>query len=106
MSVSAIVLNLLQEKGGKQMLFMSIITWEPEKRSEVRKAFAEKGAVTGGKIIGTWSDIGGCRAFRLLDGDDPKAMVVASNLWNDIATIEIIPVIESQELMKVLASKK
>ena len=88
------------------MLFMSIVTWEPEKRNEVRKAFTEQGTVTGGKIIGTWSDIGGCRSFRLLEGDDPKAMVAASNLYNDIATVEIIPVIETQELMKVVASKK
>jgi hypothetical protein len=87
------------------MLFMTIVSWEPAKRDEVRKAFAEQRTAIGGKIIGTWSDIGGCRAFRLIDGDDPKAMVVASNLWNDIAKLEIIPVIESQELMKILSKK-
>ena len=87
------------------MLFMCLLTWEPEKRDLVRKAFAEPGSQTG-KTIGVWSDIGGCRSFRLLEGDDPKAMVAASNLYNDIATVEIIPVIETQELMKVVASKK
>ena len=34
------------------MLFMSIITWEPEKRDEVHKRLAEKGPMPGGKIIG------------------------------------------------------
>jgi hypothetical protein len=87
------------------MLFMSIVTWEPEKRDAVRKAFTEPGS-TPGKTIGTWSDVGGCRAFRLFNQDDAKAIVAAANFWNNVATLEIIPVIESQELMKVIASKK
>jgi hypothetical protein len=88
------------------MLFMCVTTWEPEKRNEMRKASAEQGKVTGGKIIGTWSDIGGCRAFRLFEGDDPKAMVAASNFFNGIATMEVIPVIETQQLMKAVSRKK
>jgi hypothetical protein len=84
---------------------MSIVTWAPEKRDAVRKAFATPGSATG-KVIGTWSDIGGCRGFRLFDSDDSKSMVAAINFWSDVATLEIIPVIESQELMKVVASKK
>ena len=43
-----------------KMLLMSIVTWEPEKRDEVVKRFAEKGTMRllGRKVIGTWNDIG------------------------------------------------
>ena len=42
------------------MLFMSIVSWEPEKRDEVVKRFAEKGTMRlpGRKVIGTWNEIG------------------------------------------------
>ena len=86
------------------MLFMGIITWEPGNRDKVRKAFVTPGSQTG-KTIGVWSDIGGCRAFRLFEADDARAMCVAANFWNDVATLEIIPVMESQDLMRVVASK-
>lgn len=91
------------------MLFMTIVTWEPEKTNELIKRFAEKGTVTsskGGKAIGNWTATAGGQAFRLIDTDDSKAMAMAGMVWNDIAKMEVIPVIETEELMKVLASKK
>ena len=54
------------------MLFMTILTWEPEKRDAVIKRTAEKGTVTAGKIIGQWGAIAGGRAFRVVELDDPK----------------------------------
>ena len=89
------------------MLFMSIITFEPEKRDEVVKRFAEKGAMTlpGRKVIGTWNAIGGNRVFRLVEIEDPKALVLASAAWSDLVNIEEIPVMESGELMKVISGK-
>ena len=87
------------------MLFMTIVTWEPEKRDEVFKRFAEKGTATGGKIIGGWNVIGGGRAFRLADVDDPKAMFTVSDLWSDITKLEVIPVIESEQVMKLVSKK-
>ncbi len=88
------------------MLFMGVCGWEPGDRDKVRKALAGEKQVTGVKTISTWSDIGGCRSFRLFEADDTKAMVAALNPWTDIASIEIIPVIESQEVLKVAASQK
>ena len=40
------------------MLFMTIYTYEPEKREAVIKRRAEKGAISppGMKIVGEWSD--------------------------------------------------
>jgi hypothetical protein len=91
------------------MLFINIITWEPDKAEEMAKRFAEKGTVTaskGGKAIGDWAAIGGGRCFRVVDVDDPKAMAAVANLWTDISKFEIIPIIEAKEFMKVLPSKK
>ena len=89
------------------MLFMSIVSWEPEKRDEVVKRFAEKGAMTlpGRKVIGTWNAIGGNRVFRLVEIEDPKALVEASLAWSDLVKIEEIPVMETGELMKVMSGK-
>ena len=89
------------------MLFMSIVSWEPEKRDEVVKRFKEKGAMTlpGRKVIGTWNAIGGNRVFRLVEIEDPKALVTASFAWSDLVEIEEIPVIETQEMMKIISGK-
>jgi len=106
MSGSATVYKSSNLKRRSEMLFMTIVTWEPEKRDEVRKRFEEKGTVTGGKIIGQWSAIAGGRSFRLVEVEDPKGMFAASNVWNDIAKLEVIPVIEREELTKLLAGKK
>jgi hypothetical protein len=89
------------------MLFMSIVSWEPEKRDEVVKKFTEKGAMTiaGRKVIGTWNVIGGNRVFRLVEIEDPKALVAADVAWSDLVKIEEIPVMETGELMKVISGK-
>ena len=89
------------------MLFMSIVSWEPEKMDEVIKRFTEKGAMTlpGRKVIGTWSEIGGNRVFRLVEIEDPKALVAATFAWSDLVKIEEIPVMETEEMMKVISSK-
>ena len=88
------------------MLFMTIMTWEPEKREELIKRFAQKTTVSSGKIIGQWLDIGGGRHFRVVDSDDPKGMAEVNFLANDVAKVEVIPLIETGEFMKLLASKK
>lgn len=87
------------------MLFMTIVTWEPAKRDEVFRSFVEKGTVTGGKIIGGWTAIGGGKAFRLVDVDDPNGMVTTSNIWSDIAELEVISVMESGQAIKLVSKK-
>jgi hypothetical protein len=89
----------------RKMLFITIMTWEPAKRDEVRKRWAEKGKLTGGKILGQWSTIEGGRTFRLAEVEDPKGAVLTCNAWNDIAELEVIPVIETEELMKLVSKK-
>ncbi len=84
------------------MLFMTIFTYQPERRNEVIKRRLEKGALVpqGMQVIGEWSDIGGGRVFRLVSVDDPVAAVTAAGAWSDLGKYEIVPVMESEESLR------
>ena len=89
------------------MLFMSVYTYEPAQREEVTKRRAEKGTMAppGMKIIGEWSCLTGGRVFRLVEVDDPRVMLGASAAWADLGKIETFPVMETEEVMKLLPRK-
>lgn len=89
------------------MLFMTIYTYEPEEREAVIRRRAEKGAMApqGMKIVGEWSALTGGRVFRLVEVDDPRVMLGATAAWADLGKIESIPVMETEEVMKLLPSK-
>ena len=90
------------------MLFMSIYTYEPENREAVIKRRAEKGALVGpgAKIVGEWSSLAGHRVFRLVEVEDPRAMLAATAAWADLGKIEAFPVMPTEEAMKLLTAKK
>ena len=92
------------------MLHLCIVTWAPEKRDEVLKRSQEKGFQHEGiKVIGTWIDIDGWRAYQLTDVPDdinPKLRLKANFAWNDIVRIETVRVMEAEELVKITASMK
>ena len=89
------------------MLFMTVYTYKPEKREAVIKRRAEKGAMapTGMKNVGEWSDITGGRVFRLVEVDDPRLMLGASAAWADLGKIESVPVMQTEEVMKLVSGK-
>ena len=89
------------------MLYMTIFTWEPDKRNEVIKRRSEKGGMIpqGMKLLGEWTDISGGRVFRLVDLEDPKAGLQAVLAWSDLGKIEMFPVIETEASMKIALSK-
>jgi hypothetical protein len=84
------------------MLYMTIFTYEPEKRNEVMKRRLEKGAMVpqGMRVIGEWSAIGGGRVFRLVQVENPLAAVAAAGAWSDLGKYEIVPVMDSEEAMR------
>jgi hypothetical protein len=90
------------------MLFMTIYTYEPENREAVIKRRAEKGALipAGVKTIGEWSSVAGHRVFRLTEVEDAKAFLAAAMAWTDLGKIETYPVMPTEEVMKLVASKK
>ena len=90
------------------MLFMTIYTFEPANREAVIKKRAEKGPMVpaGAKIIGEWSSLAGHRVFRLVEVDDPRAMLGATAAWADLGKIEAFPVMPTEEALKLLTAKK
>ena len=84
------------------MLFMAIFTWEPEKTDEVVKRRAAEEIPEGYKMIGEWTDLGSNRVFRLFEVADPKVILAASFAWNDLGNVELAPVMEEEEALKLL----
>jgi hypothetical protein len=84
------------------MLFMNIYTWEPGQRNELVKRRMEKGISLGDgvKKVGEWTDLGGGRAFLLMETTDPKAGMTSSTMWSDLMKMEIVPLIETSEIFK------
>ena len=90
------------------MLFMTIFTFEPANRETVIKRRVDKGGLVpaGAKLINEWSSLTGHRIFRLIDVEDPKAMLGATLGWSDLGKIESYAVMPMEEVLKVLASRK
>ncbi|HUU62713.1 MAG TPA: DUF3303 family protein [Dehalococcoidia bacterium] len=87
------------------MLWMSIFTYEPEKRDEVVKRRLEigTGLPQGLKLIGEWTDLTGGRNFTLTEGpDDPKLMLAAIMAWDDLGKFDNVPVMEVEEALKLV----
>ena len=84
------------------MLFMVIATWEPEKTDEVIKGRATEEISEGIKIIGEWVDLGSNRVFRLVEADDPMVLLAAGFNFSRIGNMELVPVIESEEALKLV----
>ena len=84
------------------MLFMDIVTWKSEKRDEVAKRAIEWKCPEGMKEHGYWIDLTGNRAFYLHEVDDPKVILASNENWTDIAEIDSVPVMEFEEILKLL----
>ena len=92
------------------MLYMNILTWDPDKRDTVLKRASEIGMEHEGmKVGGTWADVDGGRCFQLTDVPpdiDPMLMLKANFSWNDIMKLETIAVMNAADMLKALASMK
>ena len=87
------------------MLLMDILTWEPAKGAEVIKRRGEEKIPQGIKIIGEWIDLGGGRAFRLVEVADPKLLFAMTSFWIGFGKKELVPVMEGEEAMKLMPSR-
>ena len=89
----------------KEMLFMEIVTWKPDKRDEVERRAAEWKCPEGITERGYWVDLTGRRVFYLYETDDPKAILEASHYWTDIVKIDTFQVMEAKEAMELMQNK-
>ena len=89
------------------MLFMSIFTYEPDKRDEVLKRRAE-GLFTpeGAKCLGQWSSTAGGRAFTLYEVDNGLVAAQWAQVWNDLGKLEVYPVVDTEEMIQAMAAAK
>jgi hypothetical protein len=90
------------------MLFMGIGSYDTDKRDEIIKRRLEKGRMTpkGMKVLGEWSTFGGGQMFILTEVSDPQVAFESILPWSDLMTFEIIPVIETEQVMKSMQPKK
>lgn len=90
------------------MLCMTILTWDPDKRDAVLERAKKIGLEHEGmKVIGTWVDVTGGRAFQLCDiprDIDPMLSLKANLSVNDLVKIEDVPVMDATEMMKLMES--
>ena len=86
------------------MKFMVVYTYEPKDREAVIKKRMEQGEIRppGIKTLGEWSYLGTGKVFELVECDDPRAMLGASSQWADLDKLEFYPVMETEEVMKLL----
>jgi hypothetical protein len=86
------------------MIYLTIYRWKPENRKEIVARFMENGGAppTGVKLLSRWTDLGGGRGFTLTETDDPVALSSFCYVWNDLMSFEIVPVINDEQLAKVL----
>jgi len=85
------------------MKFMVVYTYDPKDRDAVvKKRMGGEPKPPGMKTLGEWSYLGGGRVFELVECDDPRAMLGASAPWAGMGKIELFPVMETDEVMKLL----
>ena len=86
------------------MLFMALFSYEPDKRDEVFKRVSEKGMMKpeGVKLIGHWDALQVGRGFGVWEAEDPKDVWAFHHAWSDLLKIEIVPIMETEEVLKLV----
>lgn len=86
------------------MLIMDTLTWEAARSEEIIKRKGEEKIPEGVKIVGEWVDMGGCRAYRLVEVADPKLLFAMTSFWIGLGKKELVPVMAAEDMMKLLPS--
>jgi len=83
------------------MLYVSIVTWEPDKRNDIIARRAENGHMRppGIKTIGEWVDLGGGRDVLVFEADNPADMLAATMAWSDLVKLETFTAMDAEEVM-------
>jgi hypothetical protein len=86
------------------MPFMTSTTWTPKERDEVIRRRAEEGPMIpeGMKVLGEWVQVGANRVFRLVEVTNARLILAAVHPWADLTNVETFPVMEVEEVMKLI----
>ena len=89
------------------MKFLMTFSWKPDARTreEGIARFRRTGGQPpkGAELLGRWTRADLSGGFDLLESNDPKALAEFSLMWSDLMELEIVPVLDDQELVDVLA---
>jgi hypothetical protein len=81
-------------KGVKEMLFIDVLTFEPDKRDEIVKRRLEKGMMIpeGVKMLGEFLALRGHLIFLIFETDDPGLIYELHHAWSDLVRFDLLPV--------------
>jgi hypothetical protein len=82
------------------MIFMDIVTWEPEDNARVGEIFSTYEYPEGMKVIDEWTDLSGCRTFIIYETNDPEAYIASIQPFMDLCWFETFPVMRAGEYMQ------
>lgn len=82
------------------MIFMDIVSWEPEDNARVGEIFSTYEYPEGMKVIDEWTDLSGCRSFIIYETNDPEAYIASIQPFMDLCWFETFPVMRSGEYMQ------
>ena len=84
------------------MQFMTMFQWEPGKTDEIMQVRMKEKSPSGIKIIKEWVALETNLVFRLTEITDPGALLLESSKWTDLGYVEMHPVMETEEALKLL----
>ena len=84
------------------MLFMIMFQWEPGKTEEIMQRRMMESVPSGVNVIKEWVALDTNIVFRLIDTNDPVALLKDSSIWADLGYTEMHPVMDSLDVMKLL----
>jgi hypothetical protein len=84
------------------MLFMIMFQWEPGKTEEIMQRRMKESVPSGVNVIKEWVALDTNIVFRLIDTNDPVALLKDSSIWADLGYTEMHPVMDSLDAMKLL----
>ena len=85
------------------MKFLMIWWWANENTKEVTKRYSTWKPVGKFKsLYPTSSMIGRNKAFTVVEADDIAEVLKTTSKWNDICTFDIIPIMDSKDLLSVV----
>ena len=89
------------------MLFVIHSKIATENRDAVYKRFQEigNGEVEGVKLLGTWHSLTQDENWSLLESSDAVQIAKLFHLWTDLALNHLTPVINNDDMYKVLENK-
>jgi hypothetical protein len=81
---------------------MIMFQWEPGKTETIMQTRMKESVPSGVNVIKEWIALDTNIVFRLIDTNDPVALLKDSSIWADLGYTEMHPVMDSLDAMKLL----